>query len=207
MFPDDLTEKYKNWQNDVFIKNKDHFERLVREGQSPKYIIISCVDSRVDPNSIFKSEPGEFLVHRNIANIVPPYDYITEHSGTIAAIEFGVSVLKIKNIVVMGHSSCGGIKNGYYMCKENSFNANSSISNWLNLLEPSYNKLANMNEDESIKNLEKLSIKSSIENLKSYPFVREKLDSKEINIYGSWIDIRSGKIHALDFASSIFQPI
>ena len=78
MFPNDLTEKYKNWQNDTFIKKKAHFERLAREGQSPKYIIISCVDSRVDPNSIFKSEPGEFLVHRNIANIVPvSYTHLT----------------------------------------------------------------------------------------------------------------------------------
>ena len=207
MLQQDLIEKYKDWQNDIFLKKKKHFERLAREGQTPKYIIISCVDSRVDPNSIFKSEPGEFLVHRNIANIVPPYDYITEHSGTIAAIEFGVTVLNIKNIIVMGHSSCGGIKNGYSMCKENSFDTNSSISNWLNLLKPSFNKITNLNEDESIKDLEKVSIKTSIENLKSYPFIREKLDSKEINIYGSWIDIGSGKIYTLDFESSIFEPI
>ena len=93
------------------------------------------------------------------------------------------------------------------MCKENSFNTNSSISNWLNLLKPSFDKLAIMNEDESIKNLEKVSIKTSIENLKNYPFIQEKLDSKEINIYGSWIDIGSGKIHALDFASGIFKSI
>ena len=135
------------------------------------------------------------LVHRNIANIVPPYDYITEHSGTIAAIEFGVTVLNIKNIIVMGHSSCGGIKNGYSMCKKNTFDANSSISNWLNLLKPSFDKLAIMNEDESIKDLEKVSIKTSIENLKSYPFIQEKLDSKEINIYGSWIDIAVSYTH------------
>ena len=207
MFPQDLKEKYKDWYNDTYLKKKNLFESLAKEGQSPKYIIISCVDSRVDPNSIFKSEPGEMLVHRNIANIIPPYNYITEHSGTIAAIEFGVTVLKIENIVVMGHSGCGGIKNGYSMCKENSFNTNSSISNWLNLLKPSFNKSSNLNENESIKDLEKGSIKTSIENLESYPFIRERLDRKEINIYGSWIDIGSGKIHVLDFASSIFQPI
>ena len=207
MLPKDLINKYRDWKESSFAQEKDHFERLAKEGQSPKYMIISCVDSRVDPNAIFKSKAGEMLVHRNIANIVPPYSQLTEHSGTIAAIEFGVTVLKIENIVVMGHSGCGGIKNGYSMCKENSFNTNSSISNWLNLLKPSFDKLAIMNEDESIKNLEKVSIKTSIENLKSYPFIQEKLDSKEINIYGSWIDIGSGKIHALDFASGIFKSI
>ena len=71
MFPQDLKEKYKDWYNDTYLKKKNLFESLAKEGQSPKYIIISCVDSRVDPNSIFKSEPGELLVHRNIANIVP----------------------------------------------------------------------------------------------------------------------------------------
>ena len=207
MFPQNLIEKYKDWQNDIFLKKKKHFERLAKEGQSPKYIIISCVDSRVDPNSIFKSEPGELLVHRNIANIVPPYDYITEHSGTIAAIEFGITVLNIKNIIIMGHSGCGGIKNGYQMCKDNGFNSNSSISNWLNLLKPAYKKIDSSRHEDSIKELEKISIKTSLENLKSYPFIQERINNKEINIYGSWINIGSGQIETLNFNTASFQPL
>ena len=207
MFPQDLIEKYKDWQNDIFLKKKKHFERLAKEGQSPKYIIISCVDSRVDPNSIFKSEPGELLVHRNIANIVPPYDYISEHSGTIAAIEFGITVLNIKNIIIMGHSGCGGIKNGYQMCKDDGFNSNSSISNWLNLLKPAYKKIDNLTEEDSINELEKISIKTSLENLKNYPFIQERINNKEINIYGSWINIGSGEIETLNFDTASFHPL
>ena len=207
MFPKNLIEKYKDWQNDIFLKKKKHFERLAKEGQSPKYIIISCVDSRVDPNSIFKSEPGELLVHRNIANIVPPYDYITEHSGTIAAIEFGITVLNIKNIIIMGHSGCGGIKNGYQMCKDDGFNSNSSISNWLNLLKPAYKKIDSLTEEDSINELEKISIKTSLENLKNYPFIQERINNKEINIYGSWINIGSGEIETLNFDTASFHPL
>ena len=207
MFPQNLIEKYKDWQNDIFLKKKKHFERLAKEGQSPKYIIISCVDSRVDPNSIFKSEPGELLVHRNIANIVPPYDYITEHSGTIAAIEFGITVLNIKNIIIMGHSGCGGIKNGYQMCKDDGFNTNSSISNWLNLLKPAYKKIDSLTEEDSINELEKISIKTSLENLKNYPFIQERINNKEINIYGSWINIGSGEIETLNFDTASFHPL
>ena len=207
MFPKNLIEKYKDWQNDIFLKKKKHFERLAKEGQSPKYIIISCVDSRVDPNSIFKSEPGELLVHRNIANIVPPYDYITEHSGTIAAIEFGITVLNIKNIIIMGHSGCGGIKNGYQMCKDDGFNSNSSISNWLNLLKPAYKKIDSLTEEDSINELEKISIKTSLENLKNYPFIKERINNKEINIYGSWINIGSGEIETLNFDTASFHPL
>ena len=207
MFPQNLIEKYKDWQNDIFLKKKKHFERLAKEGQSPKYIIISCVDSRVDPNSIFKSEPGELLVHRNIANIVPPYDYITEHSGTIAAIEFGITVLNIKNIIIMGHSGCGGIKNGYQMCKDDGFNSNSSISNWLNLLKPAYKKIDSLTEEDSINELEKINIKTSLENLKNYPFIQERINNKEINIYGSWINIGSGEIETLNFDTASFHPL
>ena len=207
MFPQDLKEKYKDWYNDTYLKKKNLFESLSKEGQSPKYIIISCVDSRVDPNSIFKSEPGELLVHRNIANIVPPYDYITEHSGTIAAIEFGITVLNIKNIIVMGHSGCGGIKNGFQMCKDDGFNSNSSISNWLNLLKPAYKKIDSSRDEDSIKELEKISIKTSLENLKSYPFIQERINNKEINIYGSWINIGSGQIETLNFNTASFHPL
>ena len=207
MFPQNLIEKYKDWQNNIFLKKKKHFERLAKEGQSPKYIIISCVDSRVDPNSIFKSEPGELLVHRNIANIVPPYDYITEHSGTIAAIEFGITVLNIKNIIIMGHSGCGGIKNGYQMCKDDGFNSNSSISNWLNLLKPAYKKIDSLTEEDSINELEKINIKTSLENLKNYPFIQERINNKEINIYGSWINIGSGEIETLNFDTASFHPL
>ena len=207
MFPQDLKEKYKDWYNDTYLKNKNLFESLAKEGQSPKYIIISCVDSRVDPNSIFKSEPGELLVHRNIANIVPPYDYITEHSGTIAAIEFGITVLNIKNIIIIGHSGCGGIKNGYQMCKDDGFNSNSSISNWLNLLKPAYKKIDSLTEEDSINELEKISIKTSLENLKNYPFIQERINNKEINIYGSWINIGSGEIETLNFDTASFHPL
>ena len=207
MFPKDLKEKYKDWYNDTYLKKKNLFESLSKEGQSPKYIIISCVDSRVDPNSIFKSEPGELLVHRNIANIVPPYDYITEHSGTIAAIEFGITVLNIKNIIVMGHSGCGGIKNGFQMCKDDGFNSNSSISNWLNLLKPAYKKIDSLTEEDSINELEKISIKTSLENLKNYPFIQERIINKEINIYGSWINIGSGEIETLNFDTASFHPL
>ena len=207
MFPQDLKEKYKDWYNDTYLKKKNLFESLAKEGQFPKYIIISCVDSRVDPNSIFKSAPGELLVHRNIANIVPPYDYITEHSGTIAAIEFGITVLNIKNIIVMGHSGCGGIKNGFQMCKDDGFNSNSSISNWLNLLKPAYKKIDSLTEEDSIDELEKISIKTSLENLKNYPFIQERINNKEINIYGSWINIGSGEIETLNFDTASFHPL
>ena len=207
MFPQDLKDKFYEWKNDTFSLKKSHFEKLAKEGQFPKYMIISCVDSRVDPNSMFKTEAGDFFVHRNIANLVPPYDYLTEHSGTIAAVEFGVTALNIKNIVVMGHSGCGGIKNGYLACKENKFTENSSISNWLQLLKPAYMKISKKSEKENIGELEKISIITSLENLSDYPFIKKQLEAKSINLYGIWNDIGTGSLESYCHDKKVFESL
>ena len=207
MFPQDLKDKFYEWKNDTFSLKKSHFEKLAKEGQFPKYMIISCVDSRVDPNSMFKTEAGDFFVHRNIANLVPPYDYLTEHSGTIAAIEFGITALNIKNIVVMGHSGCGGIKNGYLACKENKFTENSSISNWLQLLKPAYMKISKKSEKENIGELEKISIITSLDNLSDYPFIKKQLETKSINLYGIWNDIGTGSLESYCHDKKVFESL
>ena len=208
MIPKDLIEKYYIWKGNTFSKNKNSFEKLAKEGQSPKYMIISCVDSRVDPNSIFNANAGELFVHRNIANLVPQYDNLTEHSGTIAAIEFGICTLNIKNIIVMGHSGCGGIKNGYHMCKNSEFETSSSaIPKWLQILKPAYKKLPNEDEEKMINELEKISIITSLENLKQYPFVKKGVEANEINIFGIWNDIGTGTISAYNHKTEIFESI
>ena len=208
MLPKDLIEKYYLWKGDTFSKNKDSFEKLAKEGQSPQYMIISCVDSRVDPNSIFNSKAGELFVHRNIANLVPSYDNLTEHSGTIAAIEFGVCALNIKKIIIMGHSGCGGIKNGYHMCKDNEFETNSSaIPKWLQILKPTYGKLSNEDEEKMINELEKLSIITSLENLKQYPFIKKGLETNEVNLFGIWNDIGSGNLESFNKKTENFEKI
>ena len=207
MLPKDLIDKYLNWKENSFSKDKMHFEKLAKEGQSPEYIIISCVDSRVDPNAIFQTKAGEMLVHRNIANLVPPYEYLTKHSGTIAAIEFGITALNIKNIIILGHSGCGGIKNGYHLCNKSSFDRNSAISNWLNLLKPAYDKLPSGNDDDLVNSLEKLSIIQSIENLKSYPFIDKSLNKEKISIFGIWHDLGLGTILSYNHNEKKFEEV
>ena len=207
MLPKELIDKYYVWKGDTFSKNKDSFEKLAKEGQSPQYMIISCVDSRVDPNSIFNAKAGELFVHRNIANLVPSYDNLTEHSGTIAAIEFGVCSLNIKKIIIMGHSGCGGIKNGFHMCKENKFVENSAIPNWLKILMPAYKKLSNEDGKMMVGELEKISILTSLENISDYPFLKKGLDTKDINLYGVWNNIGKGVLEVYNPKTKIFEQI
>ena len=198
--PEKLINKYRLWKSSGFIKYKDLFEKLAVEGQKPSAMIISCVDSRVQSNQIFDTQPGDFFIHRNIANLVPPYDRESDNTGTAAALEFAVCSLKVSNIIILGHSGCGGIKNGYHLCKNDKKNADLFFVNkWLEILKPAFSKLSNHSSDQSgIEELEKTSIKISIGNLIKFPFIKNELDAGKLSIHGLWHDIASGNLEMLD---------
>jgi len=205
--PKFLIERYQFWKENTFKDYKDIYQQASKTPQKPIAMIITCCDSRILENTIFGGSVGDYFIHRNIANIVPPYSQLTEHSGTIAAIEFGVTALNIKNIIIIGHSGCGGIKNGYHMCHENNFDDNSSISNWLKLLKPVYDNISGEGKDEKVKYMEKESIIVSLENLSKYPFINTEVKSGEIMLYGVWNDIGSGSIETYDFEKKKFDLI
>ena len=172
-------------------------------------MIISCCDSRVHASSMFGAETGEFFIHRNIANLIPPYNPDGDHHGTSAAIEFAVSALEIPNIIILGHSNCGGIKNGYYLCKgKNNNNDLIFVNKWLNILQPAYDSLNQLSDDnQMISQLEKESIKVSIKNLLDFPFIQQALDSKQLSIHGLWNDIGSGELEILVPETMMFKSI
>ena len=206
--PDKLIIRYKKWKADSFVNNKATYEKLALEGQSPIAMIISCCDSRVHATSMFGAETGEFFIHRNIANLIPPYNPDGDHHGTSAAIEFAVSFLKIPHIIILGHSNCSGIKNGYHLCKGDHINEDYLFVNkWLNILRPAYEKLEQLSDDQSmINSLEKISIINSINNLSEFPFVQQALDLNRVSIHGLWNDIGTGKLEMLNPETMTFMP-
>ena len=197
--PNNLIDRYHKWKDEDYEKNKRSFIKLATEGQSPPVMIISCCDSRVHASSMFGAETGEFFIHRNIANLIPPYNPDGDHHGTSAAIEFAVCALKISQIIILGHSNCGGIKNGYHLCKGDHINEDLMFVNkWLNILKPAYDSLEQVGEDNlMIRTLEKDSIINSINNLLEFPFVQQALDLKQLSIHGLWNDIGSGELEML----------
>ena len=207
--PQYLVDRYKDWKENSFLENKFSYEQLAIDGQKPKGMIISCCDSRVHASSMFGAETGEFFIHRNIANLIPPYNPDGDHHGTSAAIEFAVSALEIPNIIILGHSNCGGIKNGYYLCKgENNNNDLIFVNKWLNILQPAYDSLNQLSDDnQMISQLEKESIKVSIKNLLDFPFIQQVLDSKQLSIHGLWNDIGSGELEILVPETMMFKSI
>ena len=107
--PSLLVQRYHGWKATTYTENKSWYKRLADEGQRPKTMIISCCDSRVHVTSLFGADQGEFFIHRNIANLVPPYEPDGNQHGTSAAVEYAVTALKVAHLIVMGHSSCGGV--------------------------------------------------------------------------------------------------
>ena len=114
--PTYLAQRYLGWKATKFQENKAWFRHLADMGQHPRAMVISCCDSRVHVTAIFGSDTGEFFIHRNIANLVPPYQPDGDHHGTSAAVEYAVTTLKVAHIVVLGHSNCGGVNGCYEMC-------------------------------------------------------------------------------------------
>ena len=207
--PKELIDRYKDWKSNTFDKNKTLYEDLSLNGQKPSSMIISCCDSRVNPTSIFAAKAGDFFIHRNIANLIPPYSPDSDNHGTSAAVEFAVCVLKVSQIIILGHSNCGGIKSGYFNCKGDELNHElPSINKWLKVLEPAYNELEHQSDHQlMIKSLEKVSIIQSVNNLKQFPCVEKALESKDISIHGLWNDIGKGELEILNPKTLTFEKL
>ena len=114
--PASLIDSYNQWHAGLFKEREQHYKDLAEHGQSPASMVISCCDSRVHVTAIFGADQGEFFIHRNIANLVPPYQPDGLQHGTSAAVEYAVTALKVSHLIVMGHSGCGGVEGCYNMC-------------------------------------------------------------------------------------------
>lgn len=210
LFPDALTDRYRRFKHRIFVPNADQYEELATYGQNPEIMMISCCDSRVDPETIFSAMPGELFVVRNVANLIPPYETSGNFHGVSAAIEFAVLNLRVKHIVVMGHSGCGGVKaaldQSTAMQTEAQF-----ISRWMSMLDDARLSVLASHQmsrhAEKLDALEKEAIKLSIRNLRTFPFVREREDKGKLNLHGSHFDIKTGTLAVLSHSRGEFFPL
>lgn len=180
------------------------------EGQSPRAIIISCCDSRVDPATVFDTDPGEIFVVRNVANLVPPYEKDGGYHGVSAALEFAVTQLKVPEIVVLGHERCGGINaalTGAFRDAE--AGEGGFVARWMSQIAPVAAKVAEEQGTgpEAAQRLEEEAIRNSIRNLRGFPFVAEREDAGKLKLLGCRFSISDARLHLLDKAEDIFRPV
>ena len=200
--PDYLRERYDQWKQASFPEHRDWFRKLATEGQNPRAMVIACCDSRVAVTSVFGQRIGELFVHRNIANLVPPYTPDGKHHGTGAAVEFAVTALRVSHILVMGHSNCGGVRGCLEMCSGRAPDLDrpeSLVGRWLDVLRPGYARVADLSRPEDRQTaLEKEGIQLSLENLMGYPFVAQAVEEGRLTLHGLWTDIAEMDLETFD---------
>lgn len=199
--PSYMVQRFAGWKATAYNDNRVWYRRLAEDGQRPRAMIISCCDSRVHVTSIFGADTGEFFIHRNIANLVPAYQPDGAQHGTSAAVEYAVSALRVAHLVVLGHSSCGGVQGCHDMCSGNApdLEAESSfVGRWMDILRPGYDRVKELPKEDQVMALEKEAVKVSLENLMTFPFVSESVESGRLSLHGLWHDIAQGTLEQFE---------
>jgi len=196
-----LTKGNKKFKDSHFPKLEGDFEKLVQDGQRPEILFIGCSDSRVVPDLIVDSQPGDMFILRNIGSFVPPYKNDYDYHGSSAAIEYAVSVLNVKDIIVCGHSHCGACASLYMDLSDEPHLMH--VKKWLELgkeaKDETLNYVKNKNDKEAIlRTTERISIKYQLESLLTYPEVKRKVDAGELDIHGWYYKIENGTIEYYD---------
>ena len=210
LLPAYLVQRFHGWRATTYQDNKAWFRRLAASGQHPRAMVISCCDSRVHVTSIFGADEGEFFIHRNIAGLVPPYNPDGERHGTSAAVEYAVTSLGVAHIVVLGHSSCGGVKGCHDMCSGHApelLEKTSFVGRWMDILRPGYLRVEGLPEAERLPALEKQAVIVSLENLMSFPFVKAAVEDERLTLHGLWSNTGEGGLEQLDPATDSFIPV
>lgn len=205
--PGFLVQRFRDWQAISFKESRGLYERLATEGQHPRAMVVSCCDSRVNASRIFQAGPGDLFVHRNIANLVPPYEPDSGYHGTSAAVEYAVTVLRVASLVVLGHSQCGGVKGCIEICSKKKADLgprpasaahDSFVAKWMEILRPGYDNLASKGGNVGQRALEHEGIRLSLANLWGFPFVAEAVKSGHLSLHGCWHDFGKGELWDLN---------
>ena len=200
---DKLLKGYERFRTGYFQRNREHLEKLAQQ-QAPDVAMVSCCDSRVDTGILFDAEPGEIFVIRNVANLIPPYELKGDYHGTSAALEFAVTCLKVKEVMVLGHANCGGIR--ALMENDGNIKKDGFIDRWMQIAAPAKEDVLARDDlnniDEQIDACEKTAISYSLRNLLTHPWVRERVEQGKLQLVGYYYELHNGQLIKIDEINS-----
>lgn len=191
---DKLIDGYRRFRELQWPERRRVFELLAHRGQAPRTMVIACSDSRVDPTMIFNAEPGELFIVRNVANLVPPYEPDAAFHATSAALEFGVRVLGVHDLIVMGHAMCGGIR---VLLEGAPAPGGDFLVPWMRIAEPARHRVLARDATDPQAECERESIRLSLDNLRTFPWIAERVEAGTLRLSGAIFDIRSGVLAML----------
>ena len=209
-FPEHLADRYQRFKFRHFDIHRETYEELAQFGQNPDVMIVSCCDSRCDPETIFSAKPGELFVVRNVANLIPPYETGGKFHGVSAALEFAALNLRVKHILILGHTGCGGIKaalaGNAAIQTEAKF-----ISRWMSILEDARMSILASHQgpsrSQAVADMEKAGVTTSLKNLRTFPFVTDMENRGRLGLHGAIFDIATGALLVLNQATGEFHPL
>lgn len=207
--PQQLIQGFRRFRERHFTRDDLLYRQLVEQGQTPKILVVACCDARVDPAIVLDCAPGDLFVIRNVANLVPPSESRSGHHGTSAALEFGVRNLGVRHIIVLGHAHCGGIH--ALIETGGSGDPDSYISDWMRLVESARagveQDMPEASKEVRLRNCEQRAILVSLNNLMTFPWVRERVAKGVLILHGWYFDIERGQLLGHDATTGEFVPL
>ena len=200
---DNLIDGFRRFRSGTWRNERARFEELSRLGQRPRTLVIACSDSRTDPQMVFNARPGELFVVRNVANLAPPYGPDDQPHGVSSAIEFAVRALRVSEIVVLGHAMCGGIK---ALLEGAPAEVSYFVGTWVQIAEPARRRAMLAPPEQQQDVCEHESVLLSLDNLMTFPWIRERVEAGYLRLFGCFFDIRSGILECLG-EDGTFRPV
>lgn len=210
MLPEKLLTGYRTFMAQRYANETMRYRQLAEQGQTPETLVIACCDSRAAPEIIFDTSPGEIFVIRNVANLVPPYQPDSAYHGVSAALEFAVTQLEVKEIVVLGHGFCGGCAaalTGQF--DEAAHGAGHFIAHWIDMLTPARAEVRARHAEldrRAFEDMEHEGVRASLTNLRTFPWVADRVADGRVTLHGGWFSIESGELHLLNEDTGAFAP-
>ena len=209
--PSDLIQGFHRFREEHFADEDALYKQLVQEGQTPKILVVACCDSRVDPALVLDCAPGDLFVIRNVANLVPPAESRgSGRHGTSAALEYGVRILGVEHIIILGHAHCGGIRS-LLQGVDATNGQETYINSWMRLAEQAQKKVQNEIPeapfDERERACEQQAILSSLENLMTFEWISESVAAGKLVLHGWYFDIEHGQLLRYDAATRGFTAV
>jgi carbonic anhydrase len=199
---DHLIEGYRVYREERWPELRSLHKVLAERGQAPRTLVIACADSRVDPATIFNAGPGELFVVRNVANLAPPFEEAPGFHGVSAAIEFAVKNLKVETVLVLGHAQCGGVAAAL---EERPRDPHSFLDAWISLLDTAKSRIPE--GGDRLSELEHESIRVTLENLATFPFIQDAMTSRGLNLIGMRYGVADGGLELLNTVTGVFEPV
>ena len=207
--PQQLVEGFRRFREQHFVHDDALYRQLVEQGQSPNTLVVACCDARVDPSLVLDCAPGDLFVIRNVANLVPPAENQGQYHGTSAALEFGVRNLGVQHIIVLGHAHCGGIRT--LLETGGAKKPDSYIDGWMRLVEDAraevQKEMPSASDEARGRACEQRAILTSLRNLMTFPWVRERVENGTLTLHGWYFDIKQGQLLRYNVGSSAFESL